>query len=271
MMDAVCRQRLLPVLRSPRAGLCCDFDGTVSPIVQDPAAASIHPVARAALARLRQMLACVALLSGRQVDDLRARVGLDGIVYIGEHGAEWLTDSTRWVMPEATAASQAIALLADEARERFAALGVLVEAKRFSLSLHYRTAPAPEIVRQQLEDWVNQRVAHTFPSLLTVTRGRMLVEVRPRNEVSKGQAIQDLVRRFSLRSLVFFGDDRTDLDAMHAVRALRAAGQFTGVAVGVASAEAPTELTEIADLLLPGVDAVADCLMSLADSLASSP
>jgi len=270
MMDAFCCQHLLPVLCSPRAGLCCDFDGTVSPIVHDPAAATIHPAARAALAQLRQLLACVALLSGRQVDDLRARVGLDGIVYIGEHGAEWLTDDTRWVMPEATAASQAIALLANEARERFAALGVLVEAKRFSLSLHYRTTPAPEMVRQQLEDWVNQRVAQAFPSLLTVTRGRMLVEVRPRNEVSKGRAIHDLVRRFSLRSLVFFGDDRTDLDAMHAVRALRTAGQLTGVVIGVTSAEAPAELAEIADLLLPDVDAVAACLTTLAALLAAS-
>src|SRR3989304_7587699 len=85
------KELLARLVANPRFGLFSDLDGTLSPIAPTPQAAQITPRNRELLAELSKQLHIVALISGRRAASLQARVGLPGIIYIGNHGFE------RWV------------------------------------------------------------------------------------------------------------------------------------------------------------------------------
>ena len=70
------------------AGLFLDFDGVLAPIVARPEDAYPPPETRAELERLVARYALVAVVSGRAGDDVRERVGVEGVVYVGAHGLE---------------------------------------------------------------------------------------------------------------------------------------------------------------------------------------
>lgn len=82
-------ERVRPLLAG-RLLLASDFDGTLSRLVMDPWRAGIIPSAQRALRRLAAAPHThVAIISGRTVPDLAARVRVGGVSYHGDHGAEW--------------------------------------------------------------------------------------------------------------------------------------------------------------------------------------
>ena len=81
---------VVDLLRSGRAGLLTDVDGTISPIVANPQDAFVLPRSCLALTALRDVLTLVAVVSGRRVLDTRRMVGIDGLTYVGNHGFEVL-------------------------------------------------------------------------------------------------------------------------------------------------------------------------------------
>ncbi|HEV7664378.1 MAG TPA: trehalose-phosphatase, partial [Chloroflexota bacterium] len=86
--------QVVGLLAAGRAGLVTDVDGTISPIVARPEDAAVLPAARDALAGLSHLLSMVAVVSGRRASDARAMVGVDGLVYVGNHGLErWTADT----------------------------------------------------------------------------------------------------------------------------------------------------------------------------------
>jgi trehalose 6-phosphate phosphatase len=103
---------------------------------------------------------------------------------------------------------------------------------------------------------------------LSIRQGREVLELRPPVPIDKGTAVDRLVTRYQLRAVVFAGDDVTDLDAMRLLVVRRASGQVHALLIGVWSSEAPPELKQLADLLVPGVDAFAAVLDELAHRLA---
>ena len=78
------------------AGLFLDFDGVLAPIVERPEDAAAPPETRAELERLVARYALVAVVSGRAGDDVRARVGVEGVVCVGSHGLELEPQADRW-------------------------------------------------------------------------------------------------------------------------------------------------------------------------------
>ena len=80
---------LRPLLEVGRLGVLTDFDGTISPLAPRPEAAAVSTAARAALATLAQRLPVVAAISGRALFDLRAKLDLPDLLYIGSHGLTW--------------------------------------------------------------------------------------------------------------------------------------------------------------------------------------
>jgi len=208
------------------AALLFDLDGTLAPIVPDPAGVRVPPATRAELERLSARYALVACVSGRPSADLRAIVGVPALAYAGEHGLELDPAAEAW---------------AERIRSFAAAAPWPAEAKPLSAAFHYRTAPDRAAARRTLE-----RVeAHARAVGLRTRWGRLVLEVLPPVESSKGTAVAHLLERRGLRRALYAGDDATDLDAFAALDGLELA-----VRVAVASPEAPPGLRERADVVV---------------------
>lgn len=257
---------LRTLLRQPRLGLVTDVDGTISPIVADPDAARVTPRARELLAALRSHLALVAVVSGRAADDVRARVGVPGVVTVGNHGLETWADGAVRLAPEAAAYRPALEAARDTLSDALLP-GMQVEDKGATLSVHYRRAGDPEAAEAAFGP-VAQAVADEHG--LRLFRGRMVFELRPPLEIDKGTAFRRLVQHYALDGAMYIGDDTTDADALRAARELRAAGTCYALALGVESDDTPGSVREAADVLLPGVAGVEDFLAWLLNAVSAS-
>src|SRR5216117_3716279 len=71
--------------RSGRVAVFLDYDGTLTPIVSQPENAWLSDSMRQTLQELAAQTP-VAILSGRDLDDVRQRVNIDNVVYAGSHG-----------------------------------------------------------------------------------------------------------------------------------------------------------------------------------------
>jgi trehalose 6-phosphate phosphatase len=256
---------------SPR-GVIADVDGTLSPIAPTPNAAVVLPEARHAMRHAIATCDLVAVLSGRAAADARRMVGLPEIWYFGNHGAEWIPPwngppevavtaeidpAVQMYLPQIQAVvTQLVNLLAARLP------GAFVEMKHAGISIHYRTLPDPveaeAVIRATLAAIPEARD-------LTIVSGKRVVEIRAPTGITKGTVVRDLVQRHGLRSLILCGDDVTDLDAFRAARGLREAGICDSAILGVQHAEAPAELAELADLVVPDPQALAETLLALLD------
>jgi trehalose 6-phosphate phosphatase len=196
-----------------------DFDGTLSEIVEDPDSARLVDGAAEALTSLSA--ACpVAILSGRDLADVRARIGLPGLWYAGSHGFE-LTgpDGTHHQNPEAAASIPVLAGAAADLADQLGHIpGVVVEHKRFGVAVHYRNAARDRVgeVAAAVRT-AGQRTA------LRVTTGREVIELRPNIDWDKGKTLHwvlDYIRDNEGAGPllpIYLGDDITDEDAFDAV------------------------------------------------------
>jgi trehalose 6-phosphate phosphatase len=222
------RDELLERLRDEpeRTGILLDVDGVLAPIVDRPEDSRVPDETREELRRLARTYALVACVSGRTSSDARRIVGLDELVYVGEHGLELDPEAPRW-----------------RGRVRAFADSVAwpVEDKGLSLSFHYRTAEDPEAAEAYLLE-AAERARHDG---LVPRFGRMVLEVRPPLETNKGTAVRALLVDRGLRRALYAGDDSTDLDAFRALDELE-----WGVRVGVVSDEAPRGIADAADVVV---------------------
>lgn len=246
------------VLSRRPAGLITDFDGTLAPIVARPADACILPDARAALAALVQRLALVAVVSGRPAAEVRALVGLDGVVYVGNHGLERWRDGRVEIRPEAGDGALVAKVAADLRRRLAGQPGIWLETKGSTLAIHYRQAPVPAIARAAV-----LRHARAHGAALEIAEGKKVVELRPRGWGGKPAAVRELVDAYRLRGVVYAGDDRSDLDVFNQVRDLRSRSRAVAL-VAVEGAEAPPALAAAADLVVNGPEAFAAVLVAVA-------
>ncbi|KUI30351.1 haloacid dehalogenase [Mycobacterium sp. IS-1742] len=198
--------------------LFLDYDGTLSPIVSDPDAAVLVDGAAEALA-LVAAVCPVAILSGRDLADVRARVGAPGLWYAGSHGFELTGPDGTYHQNEAAAVFvPVLERAAGDLRESFAHIpGVRVEHKRFAVAVHYREVGAAD----QVAEIVSATHRLGRQAGLRVTSGRMLVELRPDIDWDKGTTLRWIRDRLDTTGSllpVYIGDDLTDEDAFDAVR-----------------------------------------------------
>jgi trehalose 6-phosphate phosphatase len=237
------------------AAVLTDFDGTLAPIVDDPSAAVALPGTEAVLGRLVARYRTVAVISGRPVSYLLARLGgVDGIQLVGLYGLEWFAGGRSQVLPGATAWQAVVEEVAASA-EAVAPAGVGVERKGLAVTLHVRVAP-------EHTDWV-ERFAEERAAVtgLVVHPGRQSVELRPPVQADKGTVVADLGA--GAGAVCYLGDDRGDLPAFDRLADLRRLGVAT-LAVAVNSAEAPPELLAAADLVVDGPPGALSILRALA-------
>ncbi len=192
--------------------LLLDYDGTLAPIVPDPAAAVPHPAVPALLARLAASHPTV-VITGRDLATLGRLLAVGGapvdVRAVGLHGGEWgrpgHTDPSH---DHPAIDAVAVARL----RATVPALaGVHVEPKGALFAVHSRRAADPTAAEAALAAW-----PATVPDGLDVVRGKCVVELRPAG-VSKGVAVARLVAEHPECAPVYVGDDTTDEDAFLAV------------------------------------------------------
>jgi trehalose 6-phosphate phosphatase len=218
----------LDALRAePRsAAIFLDVDGVLAPIVERPEDAAVPDETRDEVRRLNGTYALVACVSGRTSADARRIVGLDDLVYVGEHGLELEPSAPRW---------------RDDLRAFAESVEWPVEDKGLTLSFHYRGVDDEEAAEAFLLEVAERaRDAGLRPRF-----GRKVLEVRPPVDASKGTAVRALLEERGLTRALYAGDDATDLDAFHVVGELE-----LGVRVGVASPESPRGITDEADIVV---------------------
>jgi trehalose 6-phosphate phosphatase len=225
-----------------QAGLFLDFDGVLAPIVDRPEDAAPPPETRAELERLVGRYELVAVVSGRETEDVRARLGVEGVVCVGSHGLELEPQADRW--------RRVLAAFAADApwppRE--------VEVKGMAVAFHFRGHADEREAVQALD-----RIAESAREEGLVARyGRKVLEVLPPVGSHKGTAVRRLLEEHGLRRALAAGDDTTDIDSFAALTGLDVA-----VRVAVASAEAPSALIDAADLVLESTDEFLELLRRL--------
>jgi trehalose 6-phosphate phosphatase len=246
--------RLLAPLRAApeRTAVLLDFDGTVSPIVDDPETARPLDGLPELLGRLAERYALVGVISGRPVEFLQRWLP-PSVVLSGIYGLEVARVSVREDHPSAGAWREVIDDVAGVSRSR-GPRGMRVESKGLSLTLHYREAPGLE---REVRTWATQQAAR---SGLTLRNARRSVELHPPIDTDKGTAVRALVD--DLSAACFLGDDLGDLPAFDALDELAAAGRAT-VKVAVRSDEAPPEMLVRADFVVDGPEGASALLARL--------
>jgi trehalose 6-phosphate phosphatase len=190
-----------------KPGLLCafDFDGTLAPIVTQPESATLPVELGHRLVQL-SAYAPVAIITGRALADIRARLGFKPDFIVGNHGIEglpgWEQRAGNYrrlsgIWREALAAE--IAAASDP--------GIRIEDKHYSLSIHYRLARDPA----QAESWLKELFAR-LDSPPHVISGKYVFNLLPEYAGDKGTALERLMQISGARSVIYVGDDVTDED-----------------------------------------------------------
>jgi len=211
------------------AGLFLDFDGVLAPIVDRPEDAYPPPETRSELERLVDRYELVAVVSGRAGEDVRERVGVDGVVYVGSHGLELDRQADRWRQQIVDFASAAAWPQSE------------IELKGLSVAFHFRSREDERAAVLELETIADDAREEG----LVARFGRKVLEVLPPVGSNKGTAVRSLLEGADITRVLVAGDDTTDLDAFRAVEEYE-----DKLRVAVLAPESPRLLAEHAELVL---------------------
>ncbi|GAB4363970.1 MAG: hypothetical protein Kow0060_20930 [Methylohalobius crimeensis] len=213
-----CMEEILHDDRAPVFFL--DYDGTLTPIVPHPDDAVLSDSMRATLKRLTERCQ-VAVISGRDLSDVRERVGIQSLWYAGSHGFDIAGPGDQRTshqqggeyLPSLDAAEKSLKKALESVP------GCLVERKRFSIAIHYRQVgkdDVPSVMR------LVEQIHAEHPDLRLST-GKKIRELQPDIDWNKGKALRWLMQTLNLDSKkfmpVYIGDDVTDEDAFREIEA----------------------------------------------------
>ncbi|MGA1864548.1 MAG: trehalose-phosphatase [bacterium] len=195
-----------------------DYDGTLTPIVQHPSDAIMPEKTREVIKSLAEHW-MVAIISGRDLNDVRKMVGLDNIVYAGSHGFD-ISGPGDTLRGQKLGEEFLPALDQAESELETAIKGIrgaFVERKRFAIAVHFRMADEKDIpgIEEKVDDIVK------LHSELRKSTGKKIFELRPNMDWDKGKALLSLLEKMHINSSrvvpLYIGDDTTDEDAFRAI------------------------------------------------------
>jgi len=201
-----------------RHAIFLDYDGTLTPIVAHPEDAVLSEAMRTTLRQLVKICP-VAIISGRDLADVRERVGLEDIVYAGSHGFDIAgPGGMRRENPEAQDFLPVLAKAEAELREQLTGIdGAQIERKKYAIAIHFRNvkeARVPDIERAV------DAVGSKHPNLRK-GRGKKIFELQPDIDWHKGRAVLWLLEALDLDTPevfpLYLGDDITDEDAFRSL------------------------------------------------------
>lgn len=254
------------VAAASRTVVGLDFDGTLSPIVDDPAEAHIHPEAGQVLADLAGAVAAVAVITGRPARQALALGGLDEVGnLIGDSGKElhlfgqygferWTSTHRRIVSPRPPHGLSSFLGKLPATLRRLGAADAHVEEKGLAVAVHTRRLPDGDAAFHRL---LPALAALAEEHGLKVEPGRQVIEVRSPG-MDKGQVVRTLVDKLDAGGFMFGGDDLGDVEAFEAVAELRDKGMPTLLVCSLAEEE--SAVLELADVAVHGPEGVLDFL-----------
>ncbi len=188
-----------------------DFDGTLSPIEDNPETPEPTPMNLRSLERfVEHERVRPAVISGRGLDDLRSRVGIDGVDYVGNHGLELGIDGERQTHPDAEAAEPVLEAICNTLTDRLDEIeGTVVENKGVTATIHYRMVANNEV--GTVREAIVRTVEELGDDAVEIHDGKKSLELRPAADWDKGTAIGQLYERVDDGWLaIYIGDDTTD-------------------------------------------------------------
>jgi trehalose 6-phosphate phosphatase len=268
-LSATGDQALQAVITSPSDTLfATDFDGTLAPIVDDPAQAYADQRAVAALGRLAEHVGAVVVITGRPVrtavrlGGFRKFAGLQSMTILGQYGVErWNAAGDEYRIPPDP---PQISTVAEELPVLLDSLGMpeaRIEHKGRAMAVHTRSLPDPQTALAKLADPLGDLAERNG---LVLEPGKNVWEMRAPG-MDKGAALRAIVDETGARQVIFAGDDLGDLPAFRAVRELAASG-VPGLLVCSASTEEDA-LTELSDVIVDGPSGLARWLNELVQRL----
>jgi trehalose-phosphatase len=230
--------------------LFLDYDGTLTPIVSRPELALCPSEVKRHLEKLRDLpRVYLAIISGRSLEDLREKVGISGIIYVGNHGLEIKKPGSRHKKILSSARTRELKKITQNLQNSLKEIpGILFEEKGPILSVHYRNVPQnffvriPLVLEEELQQWKDR---------WKMASGKMVWEIQPKVDFHKGKAVREILKAFPSPGLlpIYLGDDQTDEDAFRVLK-----GQ--GISVFIGTGELPSE----ADFFLQNPDEVQEFL-----------
>jgi len=201
--------------------LFLDFDGTLSPLAPTPQEAFLPPGVESLIRQLAVLpMVRLAIISGREINDLKKKVGIEGIIYSGNHGLECDDPNILFDAKVDPSMLDQLAEASKKLSQRLSAFpGVVIENKTYSLGVHYRNVPGAQhdrvwqTVESALEPYLT---AHQF----VLQNGKMVIEVRLNIDWHKGKIVRCLMNQFPGSVPIYIGDDGTDENAFVVVRSL---------------------------------------------------
>jgi trehalose 6-phosphate phosphatase len=250
--------------------IASDFDGTLSPIVADPASARAYPGAADVLGRLASAVGTVAIITGRPAADAVRLGGLEdvpGLIVLGHYGAERWQDGTVTAAPVppgiAVVRVELPRVLAGLRAGAGAPVGTRIEDKGTALAVHTRQTADPDGALRLLREPLAKLATKAG---LGIEPGKAVLEIRPTG-IDKGGALTALVAERGARSVLFCGDDLGDLAAFAAVRDLRADG-VAGCCVASRSPESG-KVAAAADLVVDGPAGIVQLMFAVSAAVAA--
>ena len=210
--------------------LFLDFDGTLTPIVSRPEKAVLTYQMKEIVRRLCNICK-VAIVSGREIGDIKERVGIPECIYVGNHGLEVEGNCISFKVEGAVESRGELEKILREITEVIRQeniRGAVLEDKKLTASIHYRLLDKKDIevflslIRSTLKPYLEK-------GLFRIVEGKKVVEVRPNIQWEKGKAVQWLMMQDGFKESIpiYIGDDETDRDAFRAIK-----GQGISIAVG---------------------------------------
>jgi trehalose 6-phosphate phosphatase len=246
-----------------------DFDGVLSPIVDEPSEAHIHAEAAEVLVDLAEAVRAVAVITGRparqalalgDLDEVGAEIGARGkeLFVFGQYGNErWSSTQRRVISPRPPHGLSSFERELPGVLRRADAAAAYIEEKGLAVAVHTRRLDDPAAARDRLLEPMRSLAERHG---LVLEPGRNVIEVRSPG-MTKGHAVQALVDQLDARGFLFAGDDLGDLDAFDAVDTLRRDGLATLLVCSLSDEE--SALAARADVLVKGPDGVLDLLRRL--------
>ncbi|TXG59315.1 hypothetical protein EZV62_013888 [Acer yangbiense] len=222
---------MIAVAEGKKLVLFLDYDGTLSPIVNDPEKAFMSDAMRVAVREVANLFP-TAIISGRCIDKVNGFVKLNNVVYAGSHGMDiWTpTGSLKYGQQNKSIDEQGNKVVKFQPAQEFLPTvkeiiqvmekkiktfeGAMVEDNRFCVSVHYRNVDEKEV--DTLKEMVHSTMK-AFPKFC-INGGKMVMEIRPSINWNKGRALEYLLDTFGFTGSsdflpLYIGDDTTDEDA----------------------------------------------------------
>lgn len=231
-----------------------DIDGTISEIASTPEEAVVTDSMRNEMVKLKEKFSFVAVISGRSVLNAKEMVGVEGLLYVGNHGLEFLKDDSLRVYPEVEKFLPQINKTGKKLENTLSDInGLIFEDKGICYSIHYRLSNPSENAREKILNTI-----HDDPECkkLIISEGRQLVELKPPVTCDKGTILNNIIKKYNLGKIIYLGDDITDTDAFNKLKELENEGKIKGASILVLSSEIPSYVKKDASFFVNGVDDV---------------